>query len=518
MPKMNEAETDKDMLLRHKAYEEKSNIVKNIIEILKNWKKLSPEERIIFTEQTPFKISALDKITQRTVIKELVVSEIFKKRELQKRVDLLNALFEREKPEEKKEKKIGIKTLIPGLIHLVKESGKVGYLLQKEENLYIEENFTGEDGITYKPKSDLPIYYCGVDILGESREIEYPFLLKDIIRFIKKYLELPDENNYLILALWVFHTYLIERFDVTPLIYFSGVYETGKTRAGEVLAELAYKCERMTSPTEATLFRSADYFKNTLVIDEIRLWGPNGNEEVARLIMSRYKRGLKVSRINLNKKGEDQVEYFDVFAPLVISTTESIPPAIKSRCINFLMQKNKNPNVEGSIDLKLARDLRNKLTIFRANCIYREFKEVSPISRRRLNEILMPLYQILMEVDPDLENEFKLTVKELEQDRETEEEFTIEAEIIEAVVEYYNEAGETTFLTAEITNQLNKDRSEKDKFSSRFIGRRLGVLGFKQKRLTNGKRGYCFKLKFLEDLITQYKVKNIEPKQTLFDK
>ncbi|MBA7526146.1 hypothetical protein ES705_18307 [subsurface metagenome] len=517
MPKINEIETDKEMLLRHKAYEEKGNIVKNIIKTLKNWKKLSPKERIAFTEQTPFKISALDKTTQRTIIKELVISGIFKKRELQKEVDLSNTLFEREEPEEKKEKKTGIRTLIPGLIHLIKENGKVGYLLQREENLYIDETFTGEDGITYKPKGDLPIHYCGVDILEESREVDYIFLLKDIIRFIKKYLELPDENNYLILALWIFHTYMIERFDITPLIYFSGVYETGKTRAGEVLGELAYKCERMTSPTEATLFRSADYFKNTLVIDEIRLWGPNGNEEVARLIMSRYKRGLKVSRVNLNKKGEDQIEYFDVFAPLVISTTETIPPAIKSRCINFIMQKNRNPDVEGPIDSKTARDIRNKLTIFRANCLYQEFKEIDPISRRRLNEILMPLYQVLMEVAPDLEDEFRLTVKGLEQDREIEEEFTIEAEIVEAIAEYYNKARETAFSTAEITNQLNRDRSEKDKFSSRFIGRRLVILGFKQKRLKNNKKGFNFELGFLEKLITQYKVKNINPEQTLFD-
>lgn len=516
MPKKNEIEIDKEMLLRHKAYEEKANIIKNITETLKKWKKLSPEERIAFTEKTPYQISALDKITQTTVIKELVISGIFKKKELQGKVDIFNALFEREKPEkEKKKKEIEIKTLIPGLIHLVKEKEKVGYLLQKED-LYIEETFTGPDGQIYKPKSDLPIHYCGIDILEESREVNYAFLLKDIIRFIKKYLELPNENNYLILALWIFHTYLIEKFNVTPLLYFSGVYETGKSRAGEVLAELAYKCERLTSPTEATLFRSADFFKNTLVIDEVKLWGAGGNEEVARLIKSRYKRGLKVSRINLNKKGEEQVEYFDVFAPLVISTTESIPDMIKSRCITFIMQKNKDKKVEGLIDTESARDIRNKLTMLRANYMIRELPEVKPISRRRLNEILNPLYQVLMGVAPDMEDDFKLIVKGIEQDREIEEEFSIEAEIIEAVVEYYNEIGETAFLTAEITERLNRDRSDRDKFHSRFIGRRLVSLGFNKKRLTNGKKGYDFEQSFLEKLITQYKVKNIEPEKTLF--
>ncbi|GAI36027.1 unnamed protein product, partial [marine sediment metagenome] len=260
---------------------------------------------------------------------------------------------------------------------------------------------------------DLPICYIKPDILEESRELDYSHLLKDVIRFIKSYLELPEESGYLILALWVFHTYLIEKFNVTPIIYSYGLMETGKTRTCEVMRELAYKCETMTSPTEATLFRSAEYFKNTLVIDEVRLWGKDGNEEVARLIKSRYKRGLKVSRINMgkDKKGEDQVEYFDVFSPLMISTTESIPDIIESRCIRFTMQKNVNPNVERDIDKDLAGDLRNKLTIFRANYMDKELKEVEDISRRRLNEILKPLYQIIMEIDPDRKDDFKLIVK-----------------------------------------------------------------------------------------------------------
>jgi len=518
MPEMNERETDKDMELNYKAYEEKGNIVKNIVETLKKWKDLSPEERIIFIEQTPYKISALDKIIQRAVIEELITSGIFKKRELQKKVDLLNTLFEREKPkEEKKQKKTGTKTLIPGLIHLVKEDEKAFYLLQNEGNFYIEETFTGENGIIYKPKYDLPIYYCGTDILEESREVNYSFLLENIIKFIKKYLELPDDKGYLIMALWVFHTYIIDKFDTTPILYFKGVKETGKTRAGEVLGELAYKCERLTSPTEATLFRSAEYFQTALIVDEIQLWGNEGNQAVGRLIKSRYKRGMTVSRINLNKSGEDQVEYFDVFGPLAISTTETVPDIIESRCIIFLMQKNKEAKVETFIDKELARTIRNQLTVFRANFIDQKLKEVKPISRRRLNEILNPLYQTLMEIDPNMENEFKLTVKSLEQSKDTEEEFTVEAEIVEAVVEYYSETKEMAFLTSEIVRRLNKDRSERDEFSSRFIGRVLVNLGFKKKRLNNNKRGFNFELEFLEKLITQYKIKNIEPEKNLFE-
>ncbi|GAJ20433.1 unnamed protein product, partial [marine sediment metagenome] len=202
----------------------------------------------------------------------------------------------------------------------------------------------------WKPKQDLPIELVTKEILDIPFDLNYEDLLDEVILFIRSYVELPSESDYLYLALWVFHTYLIEKFDVTPLLYFHGVQVTGKTRAGEVLAKISFKCERLTSPTEATLFRGASYFKNALVIDEIKLWGSDANQDVQNLIKSRYKRGLKVPRVNLNKEGEDQMEYFDVFAPLVICTTEGLDPIIESRTLLFSMQPNASPSVEKRID------------------------------------------------------------------------------------------------------------------------------------------------------------------------
>ncbi|GAJ20266.1 unnamed protein product, partial [marine sediment metagenome] len=144
--------------------------------------------------------------------------------------------------------------------------------LKKGDGLSIEETFTLND-VIYKPKQDLPVKIPDESILKESTEIDYNKLLEEVVGFIKAYLEMPSESYYLILALWVFHTYLVEKFNTTPILYFYGVKETGKTRAGEVLGELAFRCERLTSPTEATLFRSASYFKTSLIIDEIKLWG-----------------------------------------------------------------------------------------------------------------------------------------------------------------------------------------------------------------------------------------------------
>ena len=397
------------------------------------------------------------------------------------------------------EKKKVTKTIIPGLIHLVKVKDTVKYLLKKKDKLCIKVNIILNDKVC-TPKQDLPIKMLGLEIINESMNVNFGELLNEVISFIKNHLEMPSESDYLILALWVFHTYLIEKFSTTPILYFYGVKESGKTRAGEVLNELAYMSERLTAPTQATLFRTADYFKSTLIIDEIKLWGINSSEEVATLIKSRYKRGIKVPRVNLNKKGEDQIEYFDVFGPLVICTTETVPDAIESRCITFLMQKNSKAEVEKVINDRQAGELRNKLTIFRAKYLNQDLSETDQVSRRRLNEIMMPLYKILMLIAPERKDEFKKIVHEIELSKKEDEGDSLEAEIVQAIILYKNEG---VFGTRDITQELNRNRPEYAKLSDRKVAIRIKRLGFKKFRNAD-MRGFEIESKLLEKLVLQY--------------
>jgi len=509
----------KNYMQEKKEQEVKNDILMAIDTDLLNWSGYDSEIKERCRARLAFDLCFLPEEERVIAIGALTKAEIFRRSELLGRIKNVKSMLGKRKGKEKKEDKtIKTRTLIPGLIHLVKESEKVGYLLQNSGAFYIEESFTGEDGITYKPKSDLPIYYCGPDILEESREVDYSFLLNDVIKFIKRYLELPKESGYLLLGLWVLYSYLLEKFDTTPIIYFYGVYETGKSRAGEVLKELGFRCEMITSPTEAVLFRGADYFKSALIVDQVKIWGTEGNKDIATLIKARYKRGLIVPRINLNKSGEDQIEYFDTFGPMVICTDETMPKDIESRCITFQMRKNNNPGVEGPIDKELAESIRNKLIVFRANLADKELKELEPVSRRRLNEILYPLYQILTEVAPERKDEFKLIVKEIEQKRESEEGLSLEADIVNEIVKHYNKTGEKSFLTSELVNRLNEGKREKDQFSDRLISLRTNKLGFEKARLEGGRMGFRIDLDLLEGIIPNYNAIGIKKEETLFSK
>lgn len=398
-----------------------------------------------------------------------------------------------------------IKTIIPELIHLVGDQGRTKYLLCKNGQLVIEDYFIKDDK-RYSPKQNLPIKILNPDILKRSFNLDIARLATEIDAFIKSYLEMPLDSDYLILATWVFHTYLIEKFNTTPILYFYGVKETGKSRAGEVLGELAFRAQRLTSLTEATLFRSVELFKPTLIIDEIRLMGKGGNQGLADLIKTTYKRGLKVSRVNLNKNGEDQIEYYDTFTPLVFCTTESIPDIIESRCILFTMQKNSNPQIEKMIDEKWANDLRERLTIFRANYITKELPEAQYIARGRLNEIMFPLYQSLLLVGPERKNEFIDIVKRIQKNKENEDGMSLDAEIVKAIDDEYRESQNKQFLTQVISKRLNEIRSENEQISDRAVSSRIKRLGFGKIRFKTGRMGFCVNEERLGLLKTKYKI------------
>lgn len=404
-------------------------------------------------------------------------------------------------------KKEVTKTIIPGLIHLVKVGNKIKYLLKIDGQLRISETYTDEN-YEYTPKQQIPIEvlsYEKMKEMGDLKEIDTKELLNEIIQFIRENLELPNDDDYLLLASWIIHTYFIEKFNETPILYFNGIKETGKTRAGEILGRLALRGLRITSPTEATIFRPSEIFKPSLIIDEISLFGKGARPGLFDILKTTYKRGLKVPRINNEKEGEDKLEYYDIFCPLVICTTENLPDIIKSRCITFQMQKNFSRDVEKPIDKEKVEELKYKLALLRSHVLDQKLEDPEPIARGRLNEILQPLYQTLILVDPDRKAQFIEIVKRLQSEKLDEENDSLEAEIIQILKAEKNKG---YVLTKGITNKVNLSNIFNYPISDRLISFCMQRLGFKKGRFEKGKRGFIIDLKLLERLKAQYGIEN----------
>ncbi|MBA7482715.1 hypothetical protein ES708_21189 [subsurface metagenome] len=408
--------------------------------------------------------------------------------------------FEEKRKKGRKQEEPILKTFPPGLINLVNNEGVKKYLFKNEAgNLVITETWTDAAGIIYIPRQDLQIGYASTEILDIDidKEINWTFLLRDIEKYIKGHLELPDKICYLNFGLWIMHTYLMEKIDITPYLYFVGLKGTGKSRAGQIAQKLAYKCLLETMPTAPVLFRTSDYFENALVNDEAKFWGSDMDKDVARIVMSKYKRGVTVLRINQDKKGERQIEIHNVFSPFIICTESNIPAAIEDRCIRFQMKKNKNPSVTGDWDRTEEQRLINLLTLFRAKYYNEEFPKHKNIAQWRLGEILSPLYKILLLVDKNRIEEFEGFIKEEETSRATDEATSDNATIISILINFYNE-GEDIVATQDIAKRYNQDIENLNfQVSPSSMGWRIKPFNFKKKAII--KKGQNNKLGWIID-------------------
>lgn len=487
---------DKDLKTKIEESEKRKAIFEEADNLLTSWQELSAAKQKEQRDSLLIDLAMLPPEDRKMCLKKLNRGGIIG---IQEGTKIINELAGAFRPVQRNESegKVGVKTLVPGGIHLIKGKNSIEYLLLSPEGHLEKKAEVLIDGVKYRPKQDLPILYPSEKVFDYfKKEEDRSGLLRGIELFIDSHVELPNSLHPFMLALWVVHTYLIDFASCTPILYFYGVKETGKSRAGEVLSKIAFRAERLTSPTEATLFRSAHFFKTTLIIDELKLWGQDGSPEVARLIKSRYKRGLKVSRVNLERKiDEEQIEYYDVFAPLVICTTETMPDPIEDRSLIFNMQRNVRQEVENDIDEENAQMLRNRLTALRAKLYMQELPiPEAKIGRRRLKEIIYPLQQVLMAFDPAREEELKEFASEVETMREEEASLSFDAEMIQAVIDLYNRGdieGER-FAVKKVADLVNEKRSDKDAIKTISIGWSLKRLGFKNCRTQTGERGYLF--------------------------
>lgn len=465
---------------------------------LKDWSGYPLEEKHKVRDRLPGELAYLPEPDRKDYISAISKKGIINKTTLTKKVNDSVELYRDtgggETETKVKPKTKVLKTCMPGTVGLIRENDRIKYLTLSEGILTTQDYITC-NGETCEPKQDLPFFYPTSDVFYYfQNDKDEAKLLADVEEFIRQYLELPDESGYLVLALWILHTYLIEKFNRTPIIYFYGMLETGKTQAGEVIFNLAYKGEFETSPTEAVVFRSSEYFKPSLILDELIIWGPAGDKEVARLLKSRYKRGLKVARVDLkHSKGEDEIKYFDAFGPTVICTDQKMPPEIESRCLLFVMEKNTSPEVEDEIDQTKAQELRDRLTAFRARNLNKDLPDPAKMARRRLQEITRPLQQILVFVAPDREEELKKYVEVVKKMREVEESLTLQGEIVNAIIQIYQDdtVDSGKFLVGDVAAFINKDRKPKEEIDNRAVGRILKQIGYEPAR-TKKARAYLF--------------------------
>jgi hypothetical protein len=167
-----------------------------------------------------------------------------------------------------------------------------------------------------------------------------PDLLGLVIHLLKDYVALKDDHEYLVVALWILHTHIYGRFNVTPrLALRSPTADSGKTTLLDVLARLVAWPDKFDSISAAAIFRLIDQMHPTLLIDEADNLGlalqPNGR--LRAVFNSGHRNGGKVA---IMERGV--MRKFSTFAPLALALPDmsgTLPRTLNSRCITLTMQR-----------------------------------------------------------------------------------------------------------------------------------------------------------------------------------
>jgi len=185
-------------------------------------------------------------------------------------------------------------------------------------------------------------------------------MVEDIIKYLKKYVILPSEESYLIMALYVMHTWAIGAARSTPYIYIhSPTKGSGKTRCLEVMQTIMRNPVQALDITPSALFRMIEEQQPTLMIDEVdTIWHGARNDDLRKVLNGGYRRGNVVWRMH---KG--QPTPFNTFGPKLLAGIFNLqlPDTVRDRSIPIVMRKRKEGEEVQAFYPEEAQEEANKL-------------------------------------------------------------------------------------------------------------------------------------------------------------
>jgi len=347
--------------------------------------------------------------------------------------------------------------------------------------------------------------------------LETEALWDEIRQFIYDHVDVVEDELYDVLTAWVFASYLQELWMVVPYLFFYGPVATGKTRGLEVLQTICYRGIIGSNVSTASLFRGCELWHPTIFLDETEIYSRPEHIEVIGLLNSGYRRGQFAWRVKNTEYGTE-LELFDVFGFKGLSGTEKLAITLESRSIKIRMIKNTRP-VRFLIDLEKAQELRAKLLMWRFLMLYKSFGEGCegcepflevPSALKFANGRLIELFQPLLAVANEGRENIVKYAKKVYEIRQLEEETSVEAMILNALVNSESKVVDRVILTKDIRDTLNEDIPEKERFKTTTVGKILRRLGFLPKHTRRG-NGWIWNDSRLKLLKSRYLPGDIPP-------
>ena len=425
--------------------------------------------------------------------------------------------------EPKKEKPIYTASF-DDLVDLVENDGEVKFLTFDGElygsRIIDEKTYLPPEKVDWAlPKADIVLeeYKKHTDVSDDSDGVQgcrycqkelYPIILD----YFKLFSEPPTEHHYHFLVWMAFHSYLIEKFNFSPILFLVATKDRGKTPTLKALSYIARRGIFTETFREANLIRWSSNYKASLFFDVRNFPRKVEQSNSEDLIFGRAERGVTSSRVLHPEKGafKDMVT-FSTFGVTGATSNRMVDAITEARCIVFNMPY--SPRVfEVEPTEEMGLPLKEKLTAFRMAHFNTQFLEIKKELPGKLENYLRGYHKMIKTIFPLYEKEFSIFKKIVTEQKLEEAESSFEAKIIKIVLSLRElvEEGGLCLTYDDICNEYNRGKSER-LIDERAMSSILKGLGFSTKRNKEGnKRGIFYDEDFIDKLKINYGLENIE--------
>ena len=204
-------------------------------------------------------------------------------------------------------------------------------------------------------------------------------LLETCKQWVRRYVIVSDEQA-VILAAWILHTWTFEAAETTPYIHITAPErECGKSRLMETLAALAFNPVRSGGMTAAALVRCIDAKNPTIFLDEMdaQLGGDKEYAEAIRGILNEgFRKGGKFCKCD-GKNHE--FREFNAYCPKCFAGIGKLPETVSSRSIAVEMRRKTHAEKVEPFRQRAvgdaAQQVRNRLEAWKARGVVHQLEE-----------------------------------------------------------------------------------------------------------------------------------------------
>jgi len=317
-------------------------------------------------------------------------------------------------------------------------------------------------------------------------------LYEEVNKFIAKYYNEPKKNHRVFNTLYVFFTWVYDKFFSCCYGQFLGRAGGGKSRGLEAIGHACYRPIIIAgADSSACMFRMLDRYRGTALIDEATFTDRSeAHSAIVQILNVGYKVGGSVGRC----EGDDnrQVRY-TVWGPKMLATREDFKDdGLRSRCFVRRTAKdnrikdgeNKQPFILSDDFRDEALKLRNKLLLWR----FRHWKdakinlslEIKGVESR-INEIIVPILSVMN--DDSIRKDIEDLAKEQQEDLTQKRQQSVEGEVLKAIqIMVWNGRD---INPADIKTEIDKDRPKDKPIKTNYVTRTLKKLELKLHQYAN---------------------------------